>query len=210
MKTAIHRFSNVIKDGIGPILKDNGFKRQRQNFFRQIGEIGHAVNIQKDKRNTKDEIKFTINVGIFYSKYWLAELDFTNSKNLPVFPKESESIIRERIGELKFGEDYWYSIESQRIERKLIKDVEQDIKEYILPFFNGIDTTEKLIKYLESNPAIFSNDYKLLIVLAEEGLFKEAQIMFNKIMQKCPKRYIENMEEKRMKYHLKNEDITKK
>lgn len=203
MKTASQRFLTVVKEGINSILKTNGFKKKGQNFFKPIGEIGHIINIQKDKWNTKDEIKFTINVGIFSNKYWLSEFDFDKTRNLSPFPKESESIIREHIGELKSGEDYWYSIESQRIERKLIKDIEKDIDRYVIPFLNSIDSTENLINYLKVDQVKYGNDYKLFIMLAEEGLMDDAQITFDRIMEQCETKHTEQMEEKRLKYKLK-------
>lgn len=204
MKTVSQRFSNVLKEGICPILKENGFRRKGQNFFKPLDEVGHIINIQKDKWNSKDEIKFTINIGVFSNIYWLSELDFENTKILPEFPKESESIIRKRIGELKYGEDYWYSIESQRSERKLIKDVASDIENYVTPFFNKIDSSDKLIKHLKSNQNVFGNDFKLFVFLAENGLMEEAQIKFDELMNDCHDRYKERLENKRIKYSLKN------
>lgn len=203
MKTASQRFSNVLKKGLIPILKINGFKRQGHNFYKSLDDISHTINIQKDKWSTKDEIKFTFNVGIFSNKYWLSEFDFDNTGFIPAFPKESESIIRKRIGELKFGDDYWYSVESQRLERKLIKDVENDIKEFVLPFLNTINTTKDLINHLKSIQTISENNYKLFIMLAEEGLMDEAQVIFNQIMKQCEERHIDHMEERRIKYKLK-------
>lgn len=85
-----------------------------QNYFKSTGELGQTINIQKNKWNSKDEIKFTINMGVFSGKYWLAELDYKKTKEIPLFPKENESIARERTGELKYGKDYCYSIESQK------------------------------------------------------------------------------------------------
>lgn len=89
MKTASQRFSNVVKEAITPILKECGFKKKGQNYFKSYGDIGHALNLQKDKWNSKDEIRFTINVGIFSSKFWLSEFDFEEKGKIPEFPKES-------------------------------------------------------------------------------------------------------------------------
>ena len=97
MKSASQKFTNVLEEGITPILKENGFKKKGQNYFKAIGEIGQIVNIQKDKWNSKDEIKFTINLGIFCEKFWLSEFDFDKTLKIPEFPKESESVIRERF-----------------------------------------------------------------------------------------------------------------
>ena len=204
MKSAPQRFSNVLKEGITPILKENGFKKKGQNYYKSIGEIGQTVNIQKDKWNSKDEIKFTINLGIFSEKYWLSEFDFDKTKKIPQLPKESESIIRKRIGELKYGKDFWYSIESQRLEWKLVKDIKEDFVNYILPFFKELDTKDKLINHLKSNQSEYGNDYRLFILLAEEGLKEEAEKVYQKLLENRSEMQIEQIKEKGNKYNLKN------
>ena len=65
MKSANQRFSNVVKEGLDHILKENGFKKKGLNFFKLVGDVGQAVQIQKNKWNSKEEVKFTINLGIF-------------------------------------------------------------------------------------------------------------------------------------------------
>lgn len=49
MKNAQEKFNNVIKEGIAPILESNNFKKKGFNFYRDLGDVGHAINIQKDK-----------------------------------------------------------------------------------------------------------------------------------------------------------------
>ena len=167
MKTASQRFSNVMKEGINPILKENGFKKKGSNYFKSMGEIGHTVNIQKDRWNSKDDIKFTINLGIFSEKYWLNVFDFEKTEEIPLFPKEVESVVRKRVSELKYDRDSWYGIEAQKLEWSLIKEVKGDIEKYALPFFDELDTTEKLIDYLKLNQKITGNDSKLSILIAK-------------------------------------------
>lgn len=204
MKSASQRFSNVLKEGITPVLKENGFKKKGQNYYKSIGEIGHAVNIQKDKWNSKDEIKFTINLGIFSKKYWLSEFDFDKTQKIPELPKESESLIRERIGQLKYGKDNWYLIESQKSEWKLVKDIKEDLMNYALPFFKELDTTSKLINHLKSNLSEYGNDYRLMIMLAEEGFKGEAEKVYQKLLGNCSEIQIKYIKEKGIKYKLKS------
>jgi len=178
MKTASNRFSNVIKEVASTILKENGFKKQGLNFYKPFDELSHTINIQKDKWNTKELIRFTFNIGVFSNKYWLSEYDYEEKCQLPKFPNESSSIIRERIGELKFGEDYWYTIESQRLEYGLVKELKEDIQKYVLPFLNSITNVRQLIQYLKNNQTAYGADYKLFIILAEEGLMEEAKLVY--------------------------------
>lgn len=98
---------------------------------------------------------------------------------------------------MKYGKDYWYSIESQRIESKLIKDVKEDLAFYILPFFKEIGTKEKLINYLKSNQTKYGYSYRLFIMIAEE-----AQILFNKLFENSAERQVEQLKDRGKKYKL--------
>lgn len=128
MKNVQEKFSNVVKEGIAPILKNNNFKKKGLNFYKDLGEIGHAIKVQKDKNNSKGEVRFTINIGIFSKPYWFAEYNYDNEVTHPVFPQEPVSIIRKRIGDIKYGYDYWYELESQIIERKVMSECIADCK----------------------------------------------------------------------------------
>ena len=182
MKSAKERFNNVIKEGVAPVLKDNFFKKKGLNFYKDLGHIGHAINIQKDKRNTKDEVRFTINVGIFSKLFWFAEYNYDNEVSHPAFPKEPISIIRKRIGDIKYGYDYWYEVESQIVERKVITECVADCEKYIFPFLNSILTQDDLIKYLKSNLENSHLEYRLFSLFCEIGHKDEARILYQKLI----------------------------
>lgn len=70
------------------LLKPLGYKKDEQNFrLFQENNIGRIINFQKNRYNTKDELSFTINVGI----YDLSKDNFINFKF-----KEYECYFRER------------------------------------------------------------------------------------------------------------------
>ena len=52
-------------------LKENDFKKRGFHFFKSNGSIGYCVNIQNDKWNDANQIRFTLNVGIFTEAFWL-------------------------------------------------------------------------------------------------------------------------------------------
>ena len=182
MKNAQERFNNVIKEGIAPVLKNNNFKKKGLNFYKDLGNIGHAIKIQKDKNNSKDEIRFTINIGIFSKPYWFAEYNYDDKTSHPIFPQESISIIRKRIGDVKYGRDYWYELESQRIERKVTSECVSDCEKYILPYLNTILTQNDLIKYLESNLEKSHFAYRLFTLFCEIGDREKASILYQKLI----------------------------
>lgn len=127
-------------------LKDNDFKKRGNHFCKSNGEIGYCVNIQNDKWNDANQIRFTLNVGIFTGAFWLECEDFKNTGIIPTFPKEYECAIRYRIGGLlPVKEDKWYCITSGTDVMKLCSEIERDLTEYILPFFARYNTASDVI-----------------------------------------------------------------
>ncbi|MFK8004728.1 MAG: DUF4304 domain-containing protein [Saprospiraceae bacterium] len=202
MRSAKERFNNAIEEEIAPFLKKNNFKKKGLSFYKNLGDIGHVINIQKDKWNSQDKIKFTINVGIFSKFYWLAEYNCDHKVSLPLFPHESVSIIRQRIGDIKYGYDYWYKLESQIIERKVISECIADFDKYILPYFNSFLTQEDLIKHLESNLENSTLDYRLFILFCEIGNKNKASILYQKLILKAEKNIKDWLIEKGKKYNI--------
>ncbi len=122
-------------------LKENDFKKRGNHFYKSNGSIGYCVNIQNDKWNDAEQIRFTLNVGIFTEAFWLECEDLTNTGIIPTFPKEYECAIRERIGDLlPVKEDKWFSITSSTDVTKLWSEIERDLTEYALPFFTRYNT----------------------------------------------------------------------
>ena len=64
------KFDTIIKEGFTPLLKPLSFKKKALNYYRQLGEVGHIINIQKSIYSYRNHIKFRINTGIFEPKFW--------------------------------------------------------------------------------------------------------------------------------------------
>lgn len=129
-----------IFDKIADSLKDDDFKKRGNHFFKRNGEIGYCLNIQNDKWNNREIIRFTLNIGIYTDRFWLEHEDFKHTGIVPSFPKEYECAIRERIGNLlPVHDDKWYCITYDTDVMKLWNDVEHDLEEYVKPFFDRYD-----------------------------------------------------------------------
>ena len=127
-------------------LKDNDFKKRGNHFYKSNGSIGYCANIQNDKWNNREIIRFTLNVGIFTDSFWLEHEDYKHTGIIPTFPREYECAIRERIGNLlPVKEDKWYCITSDTDVVKLWSEIERDLTEYILPFFIRYNTESDVI-----------------------------------------------------------------
>ena len=67
------KFDTIIKEGFTPLLKPLSFKKKALNYYRQLSEVGHIINIQKDRYSHRNHIKFRIKIGIFEPKVYEEE-----------------------------------------------------------------------------------------------------------------------------------------
>lgn len=119
--TQQQRLKDIIKTNIAPTMKEAGFKKKGHWFNRQRQENTDFLNVMSNRFNTKENLDFTFEMYVM-----------PNGKK-PVYDKE---IASERIGHLKTGKDNWYNLTPNIDSEKLGQEIEQDISEYVLPFFN--------------------------------------------------------------------------
>lgn len=149
MKTVSEiKFDKIIKGGFHDILKPLGFKKKANNFYLKLDTIGQIINVQKSAFGNKDNISFTINTGIFVPEYWLVFYNY-NNKGLPDYPTEPECLIRKRIGGLRNQHDTWYDIKERTDEYQLIAEMRKNLTEFILPYFDRLNSTEKMVQELD-------------------------------------------------------------
>ena len=145
-KMDIQEKRKYLFDKIADFLKENDFKKRGNHFFKSNGEIGYCVNIQNDKWNNAEQIRFTLNLGIYTERFWLEHEDFKHTGVAPAFPKEYECAIRKRIGSLmQTNEDKWYSLTSDTNVIKLWDDIEHELTDYVMPFFAGYNVEPDIV-----------------------------------------------------------------
>ena len=82
-------------------------------------------------------MRFTINFGIYTDEFYLKHYDYHNTGKVPTFPIELYCVVRRRIGELLPNpHDKWWTISDDSYVTKILADIEQDITNYGLPFFD--------------------------------------------------------------------------
>ncbi len=181
------KFDRIIKNGFHEILKPLGFKKKANNFHLKLGNIGQIINVQKSQFGDKHSIRFTINTGIFVPEYWLAFYNYSN-KGLPDYPKEPECLIRKRIGDLRNQHDTWYDIEEQTDEQQLINEMKKNLTNFILPYFDRLNSTEKMLQELDK---LDKSDMRMtplgkLIVYGEFKHFDKAKREYEELMNDKP------------------------
>lgn len=171
MKTETQeKFDRIIKESFIEILKPLGFKKKANNFYLPLEKIGHIINIQKSRYCTKDDIRFTINVGIFSPEYWLACFNY-NNKDVPAFPTEPECLIRIRIGCMRGLNDTWYTVTTTTDADELVAEMKYNISGFILPFLEKLNSEQKLINELETS------EQSLLHTAAKMTFFTELKLL---------------------------------
>ena len=173
------KFDTIIKEGFTPLLKPLSFKKKALNYYRQLTEVGHIINIQISSYGDRDNIRFRINIGIFEPKFWLGYYDFKHTGQVPEYPIEPVCIIRKTINKLGGRNDLWYEVDENTNEQELIKRVQEDIQQYILLFFKQYDSVEKIFYSAHS---IFPS-FGALVFYGEHGYIEKAQKEYNELLK---------------------------
>ena len=180
MKTATQiKFDTIIKEGLTSLLKPLSFKKKALNYYRQLAEVGHIINIQKSSYGDRDNIRFRINIGIFEPKFWLGYYDFKHTGQVPDYPTITVCIIRKTINNLRGRNHLWYEVDENTNEQELIKRLQEDIQQYILPFFKQYNSVEKIFYSADS---IFP-PFGALVFYGAHGYTEKAQKEYDKFLK---------------------------
>ena len=80
---------------------------------------------------------------------------------------------------LRGRKDLWYEIHNYTDEQKLIKEIQEDIQQYILPFFKQYNSLEKIFYSADS---IFP-PFGALVFYGEHGYIEKAQKEYNELLK---------------------------
>ena len=112
---------DVIRLDLAKRLKADGYRKSGRTFYLADDSRTAVVNVQGSKSNLGDEGTFTVNLGVYFPD--VAQI--TNA--IPFtgrFPREYNCTIRKRVGKLMSdGNDFWWSVNSDRGVDPLAKDV---------------------------------------------------------------------------------------
>lgn len=204
MKTAAEqKFNSIVKEAFQKVLKPLGFKKKRFNFYRNLGTVGHIINIQKSVYGDKNHIRFTVNNSIFSATYWNAEYNYKNEEHPPEFPTEPVALFRKRLGDLIDGTDIWWEIDGNTDEEVLIEELREHVEQLLLPWFDSLGSEEDILALLRS-PEYAEAHHTKFLMFAELGMKAEAKAAYEEIMKDEDANfyYQENMTEKAKAYGL--------
>lgn len=95
MSKARDAINEVVKRGLAPALKAQGFKKNATHFARRQGAVMHYLNVQSSQWNYGSEGGFYINAGVAFD-----ELCVIDGKAPPVFPKYFDCQFMVRLEQL--------------------------------------------------------------------------------------------------------------
>jgi hypothetical protein len=146
------RIDEVIKLGIAPLLKENGFSKKGRNFHKAAGEAIQVVNIQADKWNQGYTGQFTINLGV----YFRAISEISERSIVDGLPKEYDCTIVNRLGFLMpTQDDKWWSLGDGVEDEQVASDVADALKECGLPWLQSASTRDGLRASFQADSLYF-------------------------------------------------------
>lgn len=203
MKTKAEiKFEDIIKTCFHEKLKTLNFKKKANNFYRDLGETGHIINVQKSMFRSKENISFTVNIGIFSPVFWNSEFNFKGDPEPPKYPTEPVSIIRKRFGAFIGAQDKWYELNEQTNIGPIKKEISEVLEEKILPYFEKIKTNQALLKYLEEEQQNQHSNYLKFIMYGELGLRDKLHEIYPILINACTKHQMDRIKERARKYRI--------
>ncbi|WP_165835267.1 DUF4304 domain-containing protein [Chryseobacterium viscerum] len=178
------RLKEIIKS-ITPFLKEKGYSKKGNSFHLKSDKNFGIINFQKSQDGNKDEIKFTINFGVYSDLLVkVVDFDYDNSKVPDVWSSQWQA----RIGHfMPDGNDFWWKIQPEGNLSEIISDIIDNIRNIILPEIDKRLTDEGLMKSLIKGDFIRSTAVEkfkyLTIFLKAKGDIETLNEVVEKFMQ---------------------------
>jgi hypothetical protein len=177
------KFDIIVKDVFHSTLKPLGYKKRGNNFYIEKNGIGKIINLQKSTFCSKDHISFTINTGLFLPEYWQHYYNYQN-KPIPIYPTESECILRRRIGRLLNTKDTWYDIneDTDIEETRFIQTY--NLTSVLLPYFNNINSDEDILREIEKGNALALSTVAKLFMLGKLNRCEDFKLEYKQLLNR--------------------------
>ncbi len=144
----VNVFQDIVKKYISADLKKAGFKKSKETWNRHKKSLVHVINIQKSQWSSRNDIDFTLNIGIFIHDLNRIVWD----KNEPKVIQEYSCFPRYRIGywpNMYQGRDVWWNVKSESDVDKVGVNVSEILSRNCLPVLDvccSVVETLKLAK----------------------------------------------------------------
>jgi hypothetical protein len=157
------RIAAVVDSGLGPLLKEQGFRRNGINYHRNEGDGIQVVTIQSSQRNYAESGKFRINFGVHFPE--VAKV-LHGSDMMPKIPRESSCILR-AIGSFP---DRWWKIDSAADTASLASNLRLYWLETVWPWLESNKRLPDAAKTLESTNRAAAAAARLVLGQRDEAV----------------------------------------
>ena len=144
------RFQSVVRF-VAVSLREIGFRRRSQCFYRALPELWHVVRMVRSRWNTAEECKFYIDFGIYVpGVFSLVHPDLDE----PLCPDEGNLTISWSAGFQRFPflQQSWVLRSGDPLpeaDEEIRQSVLHELREYILPFLDQFAGRMDVIRFLE-------------------------------------------------------------
>jgi len=150
--TAKEQQENIIKTYLKPILKENGFKTNGNNWWKDKGNFYTVINLQNFSFNSKDNVDFCFNIGIALEKF-VADKTYKKITGFDIaIPLREQSFLPKNRETHKFRTNLGFQITDTTNIDKFLIEFKIDFEEHILPLLDNFDSIEKCIDFYDKIP----------------------------------------------------------
>src|SRR5262245_24798237 len=101
---------DLIKLALVPALKADGYKKKARTFRCSRDRCVQVVQVQSSQASMRHDVRFTINLGVFFPEVHAIMMPFIQSPLGPDGPSQPQCQLRERLGTLLAGRDHWWNL----------------------------------------------------------------------------------------------------
>jgi Domain of unknown function (DUF4304) len=153
----------VIKTHIQPVLKEMGFKKKGNYFYKKSNDFIYAFYFPIDREYTENGAYFTVQFGIYSEA-----LETMLGREIQAFPKGYDFILNESVLTHICDKDDRYLLENTTNLDDFGRKMQDDFLQ-ILVLFNHLTTLKSLMDYcLEHNYLVHYEDLMRYLVIKKE------------------------------------------
>ena len=144
---------NQLVKKISSEISFQGFTKKVFTWVRGTEQIYYIIEIQPSKNNSDTSQKFTINIGIFVPEVY----ELTWQKKPSSIIHEYDCILRKRVSYfMKSTLDKWWTLKNQEDIVSVKSEIEDIFYERIVPFFDDLNSLDKLTYFLNADKSVES------------------------------------------------------
>ncbi len=146
------RFSRLLKCSVTPFLKDRGFKKTRESYIRERGQLSWYLGFQRSRWDTSEKLEFTMNCGVFVPEVVARYVNRPQKQSVSL----TDCCLYVRIGMLADAKtDLWWSFlqsDEETGDQTIAIEIQDAIQNLAMPFLEQFDTREAVVRFLLSPP----------------------------------------------------------